>query len=64
MNVTIHRKFIPEEIRAYENLHTFYLNFGRISNLIKASKEVRPELLNEIKKTQSLIYDHLKKFSK
>lgn len=64
MNITIHRKFTPEELKAYENLHSFYHNFGRISNLIKASKEVRPELLEEIKDTQSLIYNHLKKFTK
>lgn len=64
MNKTIHRKFTDEELNAYEDLHTFYHNFRRISNLIKASKEVRPELLCEIKETQSLIYNHLKKFSR
>lgn len=63
-NITIHRKFTAEEIEAYEDLHTFYHNFGRITNLVKGSKEVTPELLNEIKEVRALIFEHLQKFAK
>lgn len=65
MNMKVTLRFSPEELKAYNDLHKYHVNFTYISNLIKSSDVNKKEkLIKEIEVVQTLIKQHIIKFEK
>lgn len=62
MNKDVRIRFSEEELSIYKDLHAYHENFRRISNLVKSSQNVSPDLKREIKEVRDLINEHLTKF--
>jgi hypothetical protein len=63
LNMKVTLRFSPEELEAYNNLHTFHRNFTAISNLIKSDYFKKNDtILLELEEMIKLIKTHLGKF--
>lgn len=57
----IYARFTDDELSAYKTLIKFNNDIARIGNMFH---ERNPDLETEVRKTQKLIYEHIKKFKR
>lgn len=62
MNKTVKIRFTPEELEHFKTFQKYHENFRRIANIIRNTKGVSEQLLQEISETQQLIKEQLKRF--